>query len=70
MFAFDAAYVRRTQGDFGIARVADADSTMTHKGTMIYQAPEIARGERFYFAADVFSFAMTMYEVCLRVSLL
>ena len=38
------------------------------KGTLIYQAPELSRGERYGFAADVFSFALTMYEVCDRVS--
>ena len=41
---------------------------MTIKGTLIYQAPELSRGERYGFAADVFSFALTMYEVCDRVS--
>ena len=30
---------------------------------LIDQAPEIARGERFGFPADVFSFAITMYEL-------
>ena len=40
---------------------------MTAKGTLIYQAPELSRGERYGFAADVFSFALTMYEVCNRV---
>ena len=41
---------------------------MTMKGTSVYQAPELTRGERYGFAADVFSFALTMYEVCDRVS--
>ena len=40
---------------------------MTEKGTMVYQAPEMSRGERYGFAADVYSFAMTMYELCKRV---
>ena len=40
---------------------------MTIKGTLIYQAPELSRGERYGFAADLFSFALTMYEVCDRV---
>ena len=30
--------------DYGIARVADANTTMTSKGTLLYQAPEVARG--------------------------
>ena len=41
---------------------------MTIKGTLIYQAPELSRGERYGFSADVFSLALTMYEVCARVS--
>ena len=54
--------------DYGISRVATADATMTHKGTFIYCAPEISRGERYGFAADIYSFAITMYELCDRVS--
>ena len=53
--------------DYGISRFADVGSTMTQKGTLIYQAPELSRGERYGFPADIFSFAMTMYEVCDRV---
>ena len=29
--------------DYGIARVVDMNSTMTSKGTLLYQAPEVAR---------------------------
>ena len=32
----------------------------------MYQAPEVARGERYGFAVDVYSFALTMYELCDR----
>ena len=39
---------------------------MTHKGTFVYQAPEVSRGERYGFAVDVYSFALTMYELCDR----
>ena len=53
--------------DFGISRVADTNTAMTIKGTLVYQAPEVSRGERYGFAADVYSFALTMYEVCDRV---
>lgn len=53
--------------DYGISRVADTSATMTVKGTMIYQAPELSRGERYGFPADVFSFGLTMYELCDRV---
>ena len=56
--------------DFGISRIADTDAAMTIKGTLVYQAPEVSRGERYGFAADVYSFALTMYEVCDRVRIL
>ena len=42
---------------------------MTVKGTLLYQAPELSRAERYGFAVDVYSFALTMYELCDRVSL-
>ena len=54
--------------DLGISRVANVGGTMTHKGTFVYQAPEVSRGERYGFAADIYSFALTMYELCDRVS--
>ena len=53
--------------DYGISRVATLDATMTIKGTLVYQAPELSRGERYGFAADIFSLALTMYEVCDKV---
>ena len=45
---------------------ASLDSTMTHTGTIVYMAPEITRGERYGFAVDVYSLALTMYEICDR----
>ena len=54
--------------DFGISRIANVDGTMTFKGTLLYQAPELSREERYGFSADVYSFAITMYELCERVS--
>ena len=54
--------------DYGISRVVNTDMTMTQKGTIIYQAPELSRGERYGLSADVYSLGLTMYEVCLRVS--
>ena len=53
--------------DYGISREATLDQTMTCVGTLLYQAPEISKGERYGFAADVFSFALTAYSVCDRV---
>ena len=40
---------------------------MTEKGTLLYQAPELSRGEHYGFPADVYSFGITIYEVCERV---
>ena len=54
--------------DLGISRVANVGGTMTHKGTIVYQAPEVSRGERYGLEADIYSFALTMYELCDRVS--
>ena len=53
--------------DYGISRVASLDETMTSVGTLLYQAPEVSKGERYCFKADVFSFALTLYAVCDRV---
>ena len=39
---------------------------MTSVGTPLYQAPEVSRGERHGFPADIFSFGITMYEICDR----
>ena len=50
----------------GISRIADTANTMTHKGTFLYQAPELSRGERYGFPADIYSYAVTIYEVCKR----
>ena len=52
--------------DYGISRIADLASTMTARGTLVYQAPEISLGERYGFEADVYSLAITMYEVFKR----
>ena len=40
--------------DYGIARHARLDGTMTSTGTPLYQAPEVARGDRrlFLFVAS------------------
>ena len=54
--------------DYGMSRVATVDNTMTLVGSVVYQAPEITRGERYGFAADVYSFALTTYAMCDRVS--
>ena len=49
--------------DYGVSRLASEDATMSSKGTLLYQAPEVARAERYSFPADVYSLAITMYEL-------
>ncbi len=51
--------------DFGEARVT-VDATMTMVGTPIYVAPEIVRGEHYSTKADVYSFAMTLFQMALK----
>ena len=53
--------------NYGTSRVIDSNATMSMMGTPIYMAPEILSGERYSFAADVYSFGLTMYAVCDRV---
>lgn len=53
--------------NYGTSRVIDLNATMSMIGTPIYTAPEVLRGERYTFAADIYSFGLTMYAVCERV---
>ena len=55
--------------NYGTSRIVDRNATMSMRGTPIYMAPEILRGERYSFAADVYSFGLTVYAVCNRVSM-
>jgi len=52
--------------DFGEARAALENATMTQVGTPIYIAPEVVKGEYYSEKADVFSFAMTILQFCLK----
>jgi len=52
--------------DFGEARAALEDATMTQVGTPIYISPEVVKGEYYSEKADVFSFAMTILQFCLK----
>ena len=54
--------------DFGLARIVDVndpDRRLTGAaGTARYMAPECATSERYEFPADVYSFAITLWEIC------
>jgi len=52
--------------DFGEARAAQEEATMTQVGTPIFVAPEIMKGEYYSGQADVYSFAMTVLQFCLK----
>lgn len=50
-------------GDFGVARVAEKTvSAMSKKGTYTYMAPEVYKGEKYGFAADLYSLGMVLYR--------
>ncbi|MBE6758608.1 MAG: serine/threonine protein kinase [Ruminococcaceae bacterium] len=51
-------------GDFGVARELDHTTAgMSKKGTYIYMAPEVYRGEPANFSADTFSLGIVMYRL-------
>jgi len=58
--------------DFGLSRIkADVNSRSIGSpsipvGSPNWMAPELFKGERLRFPCDVYSFAMTMYEVWLK----
>lgn len=51
-------------GDFGVARsfegVADF---LSKKGTYIYMAPEVCKGEKYGFNADIYSLGIVLYKI-------
>ena len=52
--------------DFGEARMAENDKTMTMVGTPFFVAPEVVRGDHYATSADVYSFAMTVLCFAIR----
>lgn len=52
--------------DFGLARVKTEAVTMTKCGTVSHCAPEVLRGLRYTFSADVFSVGIIAWELMTR----
>lgn len=50
-------------GDFGISKIMQfSDSTMTQRsGTPNYMAPEVVKGQKYDFRADMYSLGMVLY---------
>ncbi len=52
--------------DFGMARVKSLGVTMTKLGTLQWVAPEVLRDERYSEKADIYSFAILVWEMVAR----
>jgi len=51
-------------GDFGIARTIEKTSSgLSKKGTYIYMAPEVYKGEEYGTAVDIYSLGIVMYRL-------
>ena len=51
-------------GDFGIARQLEAtQGEMSKKGTLMYMAPEVFKGEKYDRTADIYSLGIVLYRL-------
>lgn len=51
-------------GDFGIARKLEAtQGEMSKKGTLMYMAPEVFKGEKYDRTADIYSLGIVLYRL-------
>ncbi len=51
-------------GDFGIAKQLEAtQGEMSKKGTMMYMAPEVFKGENYNHTVDIYSLGIVMYRL-------
>ena len=52
-------------GDFGVARTAERTmGGMSKKGTYVYMAPEVYKGEEYGASADMYSLGVVLYRLC------
>merc|ERR1712146_423760 len=49
--------------DFGLTKVKERAQMETRCGSPAWSAPEVLRGESYNESADVFSFAIVMWEI-------
>lgn len=50
-------------GDFGVARQLDESMCSSIRGTPLYMAPEVYKGEKYDYTADIYSLALVMYTL-------
>jgi serine/threonine protein kinase len=51
-------------GDFGIARQLEkTNSSLSKKGTYMYMAPEVYRGEQYNASVDIYSLGLVLYKL-------
>ena len=54
-------------GDFGVARQLDRSiGSFSAKGTILYMAPEVYRGEHYGVTADIYSLGLILYKLSNR----
>jgi serine/threonine protein kinase len=69
--ALVSEFIAAKLADFGTSRAkGEEDVTMTAVGTPLYVAPEIVRGEHYDEKVDVYSFGLTLMEMCVEGPLL
>jgi len=50
-------------GDFGVSRVLDVEATMTYVGSVHICAPEVIQNKNYTEKADIYSFAICLWEI-------
>ena len=50
-------------GDFGVAKQLDESMCSSIRGTPLYMAPEVYRGEKYDYTADIYSLALVLYTL-------